>query len=74
MFDHFAKQQSDYKELTGWGGWRQELQKAYQDTLFDDEFMMGVLFLINSDQRKYGSMVKELTRAYASGRNETPLP
>jgi hypothetical protein len=65
MFDHFAEQQPDYKRLTT------ALDKEnYKKALFDE--FMGVLFLINSDQRKYGSLCRELTGAFACGRDEYP--
>jgi hypothetical protein len=47
MFDYFAEQQPDYKALN-----TEEAQTKYKETLFDE--FMGVLILINSDQRKYG--------------------
>jgi hypothetical protein len=65
MFDYFAEQQPDYKALN-----TEEAKTKYKEALFDE--FMGVLFLINSDQWKYGSMVQELTGAYARGHDEYP--
>jgi hypothetical protein len=65
MLDHFAEQQPDYKRLTT------AIEKEdYKKALFDE--FMGVLFLINSDQRKYGSLCRELTGAFAHGCDEYP--
>ncbi len=65
MFDYFAEQQPEYTKLT-----TDQAKKDYKDSLFDE--VMGVLFLLNSDQKKYGSICQELTGAFARGRDEYP--
>jgi hypothetical protein len=65
MFDHYAEQQPEYKKLAD-----DDEQSEFKEKLFDE--FMGVLFLLNGDQRKYRSMCHELTGAYARGRDEYP--
>jgi hypothetical protein len=65
MFDYFAEQQPDYKGLSAVDA------KAYKENLLDE--VMGMLFLLNSDQKKYGSITQELTGALARGCDEYPI-
>ena len=61
--DYFVEQQSEYKAL-------QDLNaKANMKVEAFDEWM-GLLFLLNADWRKYGSIKNELAASYTQGRDD----
>lgn len=65
LFDFFCEQQSGWEALT-------ELQqKAEKDNMLDE--VLGILFILNSDQHKYGSIKTDLGAAFTRGRDEYPF-
>jgi hypothetical protein len=63
--DYFVEQQTEYKSLTV-----PAERTKMKDEAFDE--WMGLLFLLNTDWRKYGSIKNELTALYTQGRDEYP--
>ena len=65
MFDFFVEQQADYQTA------KDDAERLKLKNSMFEEFT-GILFLLNSDQRKYGSIASELAGAYTRGRDEYP--
>jgi hypothetical protein len=65
MFDYFAEQQTP-----GYANMPPANQSAAKAGMLDE--VLGVLFLLNSDQRKYGSIKTDLSAAFTRGRDEYP--
>jgi hypothetical protein len=65
IFDYFVEQQAEYRSA------KDDVAKQKLKNAMFDEFT-GILFLLNSDQRKYGSIATELAEAYTRGRDEYP--
>ena len=65
MFDDFAERHTD-----GYNGMGEDDRETARNAMLDE--FLGVLFLLNSDQRKYGSMKTELSAAFTRGRDEYP--
>lgn len=64
-FDYFVEQLLGYKKQSG-----ATAQGPMKDDMFNE--VMGVLFLIRADWRRYGSSFSELMSAFAKGRDEYP--
>ncbi len=65
IFDYFVEQQAEYRSV------KDDVAKQKLKNAMFDEFT-GILFLLNRDQRKYGSIATELAGAYTRGRDEYP--
>jgi len=63
--DYFVEQQPEYKSLNN----ANEKAKMKEDQ-FDE--WIGLLFMLNADWRKYGSIKNELAASYTRGRDEYP--
>ena len=64
LFDFFCEQQS------GWDALTEPQQKSEKDNMLDE--VLGILFILNSDQRKYGSIKTDLAAAFTRERDEYP--
>jgi hypothetical protein len=64
MFDYFIEQQAEYRRAS------QVEKDALKKAMFEQ--VTGMLFLLNSDQRKYGSITQDLAGSFTRGRDEYP--